>query len=162
MAASVAACRILTAAHTLSSFGMWNLSSQTRDWTHIPCITRQILHHWIIRDVPNSLQFLFSVTFWYFLIIYIKVAHRQHLLFCEIHPWKGIIYSSLNYALITMDSQRVRHDWATYTFSWVLHSNSLLVFILANEDNYNDLPFSYFLTCWKDILCTIFRNSEPV
>ena len=25
---------------------MWDLSSQTRDWTCVPCISRQILNHW--------------------------------------------------------------------------------------------------------------------
>ena len=25
---------------------MWDLSSLTRDWTHVPCIARWILHHW--------------------------------------------------------------------------------------------------------------------
>ena len=29
-----------------SPASMWGLSSLTRDWTHIPCIERQILNHW--------------------------------------------------------------------------------------------------------------------
>ena len=32
--------------------GMGDLSSQTRDWTHIPCIARWILNHWTTREVP--------------------------------------------------------------------------------------------------------------
>ena len=34
--------------------GMWDLSSLTRDQTHIPpsCIVRWILHHWATREVP--------------------------------------------------------------------------------------------------------------
>ena len=31
---------------------MWDLSSLTRVWTHIPCIGRQILMHWTTRNVP--------------------------------------------------------------------------------------------------------------
>ena len=31
--------------------GMWDLSSLTRDQTHIPCIRRKILNHWTIREV---------------------------------------------------------------------------------------------------------------
>ena len=31
---------------------MWGLSSQTRDPTHVPCIARQILNHWVTREVP--------------------------------------------------------------------------------------------------------------
>ena len=31
---------------------MWDLSSPTRDRTHVPCIGRQILDHWTTREVP--------------------------------------------------------------------------------------------------------------
>ena len=31
---------------------MWDLSSLTRDWTHVPWIGRQILNHWTTREVP--------------------------------------------------------------------------------------------------------------
>ena len=34
--------------------GMWNLSSPTRDRTHVPCIGRRILYHWTTRQVPIS------------------------------------------------------------------------------------------------------------
>ena len=30
---------------------MWDLSSPTRDRTHVPCIVRQILYHWTTREV---------------------------------------------------------------------------------------------------------------
>ena len=33
---------------------MWNLSSLTRDRSHIPCIGRWILNHWITREVPRA------------------------------------------------------------------------------------------------------------
>ena len=32
--------------------GMWDLSSLTRDRTHVPCIGRWILNHWTTREVP--------------------------------------------------------------------------------------------------------------
>ena len=32
--------------------GMWDLSSSTRDQTHIPCIRRWVLNHWTTREVP--------------------------------------------------------------------------------------------------------------
>ena len=32
--------------------GMWDLGSLTRDWTHVPCIAKQILNHWTMREVP--------------------------------------------------------------------------------------------------------------
>ena len=31
--------------------GMWDLSSPTRDQTHIPCIGRRILNHWTTREL---------------------------------------------------------------------------------------------------------------
>ena len=42
-------------------WGMWDLSSQTRDWTHTPCIGRRSLNHWTAREVPPT--FLFKVLF---------------------------------------------------------------------------------------------------
>ena len=32
---------------------MWDLISSTKDWTHIPCIARQILNRWTTRGVPQ-------------------------------------------------------------------------------------------------------------
>ena len=41
--------------HRLSyPHSMWDLSSLTRDWACVPCIARQILNHWTIREVPAS------------------------------------------------------------------------------------------------------------
>ena len=41
---------------------MWDLSSMTKDRTHVPCIVRQILYHWTTREVPNifSLYLIFD------------------------------------------------------------------------------------------------------
>ena len=33
-------------------WGMWDLSSPARDWTHTPCIGRWGLNHWTTREVP--------------------------------------------------------------------------------------------------------------
>ena len=52
--------RTLVVAHELCSYGMraqllcgmWDLSSLTRDQTHIPCIARQLLNDWTTREVP--------------------------------------------------------------------------------------------------------------
>ena len=47
---------------------MWDLSSLTRDGTHMPCIARWILNHWITREVlrplvsPVQLFFLCVLT----------------------------------------------------------------------------------------------------
>ena len=37
--------------------GMWNLSSRTRDQTHVPCIGSRILNHWTTRAVPSIQNF---------------------------------------------------------------------------------------------------------
>ena len=58
----------LVEVHKLSSFGAWaqlpcdmqDLSSLTRDQTSVPCIVRQILYHWITREVP---VFIFLIPF---------------------------------------------------------------------------------------------------
>ena len=34
-------------------WGMWDLSSQTRDRTLTPCIRRQSLNHWATREIPK-------------------------------------------------------------------------------------------------------------
>ena len=65
---------VLVVAPELSSCGtrakllrsIWDLSSQTRDQTFIPCIRRQILNHWTTREVPvetflNDAFFLWGV-----------------------------------------------------------------------------------------------------
>ena len=38
---------------------MWDLSSPTRDGTHVPCIGRRILSHWTTREVSSAVFFLF-------------------------------------------------------------------------------------------------------
>ena len=37
------------------SLSMWDLSSPTRDQTHIPCIGNMSLIHWTIREVPRTI-----------------------------------------------------------------------------------------------------------
>ena len=64
----VAACRIfgcrLSSCGTQAQLpqGMWDLSSLTRDWTHIPCTARWILNHWTAREVPSPTVSLHSVA----------------------------------------------------------------------------------------------------
>ena len=43
--------------------GMWELSSPTRDWSHVPCIERQLLNHWTTREVPRVSLFLNFLLF---------------------------------------------------------------------------------------------------
>ena len=33
---------------------MWNLTPTISDLTHVSCIARQILNHWVTREVPGT------------------------------------------------------------------------------------------------------------
>ena len=45
-------------------FSMWDLSSLTRDQTHVPCIGRYILDHWLSREVSTQFsQLLISLCY---------------------------------------------------------------------------------------------------
>ena len=65
--------------------GVQNLSSPTRDWTHTPCIGRQSLNHWTVREIPYSLPFL-SRT---------KIFH------VTMKPWISVAVCPLGGLLIT-------------------------------------------------------------
>ena len=41
---------------------MWDLSSLTRDWTHVPCIAGRILNHWTTREVSSLVIFNFHFS----------------------------------------------------------------------------------------------------
>ena len=43
---------------------MWDLSSQTRDQTHIPCFARWILNHWTTREILSE-KFNDSILLYY-------------------------------------------------------------------------------------------------
>ena len=59
----VEACRLRKFQHAgLVTRSVWDLSSLTRDQTHVPCIGRQTLNHWITREVfPQFSYFLPNV-----------------------------------------------------------------------------------------------------
>ena len=42
-------------------WGMWDLSSPTKDWTCTPCFGRQSPNHWTTREVPGLCIWLLSV-----------------------------------------------------------------------------------------------------
>ena len=57
-----ASCRIflwgvqtLSLQHTGLLYGMWDLSSPTREQTYVPCIARHILNHWTTREVLRAI-----------------------------------------------------------------------------------------------------------
>ena len=51
---------LVVASHGLSC--LWDLSSPTKDHTHVPCIGRQVLNHRTSGEVPKALQFLKDVV----------------------------------------------------------------------------------------------------
>ena len=46
----------------LWAWGMWNLSSLTRDRTCTPCFGSWSLNHWTTREVPRLFSMLFMIT----------------------------------------------------------------------------------------------------
>ena len=56
-------------------WGMWDLSSLTRDWSHTSCIRRQSLNHWTTREVmPFS---PYNLHFWGLLTPLMEPSHFQ-------------------------------------------------------------------------------------
>ena len=51
---------LVVASHGLSC--LWDLSSPSKDHTHIPSTGRQVLNHRTSREVPKALQFLKDVV----------------------------------------------------------------------------------------------------
>ena len=70
-------------------WGMWDLSSLTRDQTHTPCIGRWSLNHWTDREVPHLLFFWFCFVllcvFWIFEFYFIFLNSRFLLVIYFIH-----------------------------------------------------------------------------
>ena len=54
----VATCGVNCLVH-----GIWDLGFPTRDQTHGPCSGRQILNHWVTREVPPQYSFFFLCKF---------------------------------------------------------------------------------------------------
>ena len=44
---------------------MWDLSSPTRDQTHVPCIGRLILNQWATREVTNRQLLKHEIHFFF-------------------------------------------------------------------------------------------------
>ena len=94
---------------------MWDLSSLTRDQTCVPWIARNILNHWITREVPRLFIWLCHV---------LVVALRIFDLFCGIQtlncgmwniiPWPGIEPNPLS-----LGARSLRH-WTTREISQVV------------------------------------------
>ena len=87
---------------------MWDLSSLTKDWTHVPCIAKWILNHWTTSDVPG-LYYLIIPSIPEFIYTYVEKAMAPH---SSTLAWK-IPWMEEPGGLQSMGSLRVRHDWAT-------------------------------------------------
>ena len=53
MGSTIEAGGVSSCAQAQLSWDLWDLSSLTKDQTHIPCIARQVLNHWTMREVPE-------------------------------------------------------------------------------------------------------------
>ena len=77
---------------------IWHLSSPTRDQTCVPCIRRQILNHWITRELPKV--FFFSC---------LKSLGIESKNSREGSPWPG-----LDYRVFPVPLARISGGMSTY------------------------------------------------
>ena len=69
---------------------MWDFSSLTRDWTHIPWIAMQILNHWTTREIPKE----------------------------DSSDWKSsIFFQKKTFCSGNQKTMSIRHDWIQ-VFTW--------------------------------------------
>ena len=64
--------------------GMWDLSSLTRDRTHVLCIARQILNHSTTREVPRIILLIVSMVP---LCVTCLREDSEDSGLCVAHPW---------------------------------------------------------------------------
>ena len=65
-------------------WGIWDLSSPTRDSSLVPCIGRQILNHWTSMEVPNLSSFIGdSPPFYMHVYTFLVFEAKQSRLFCN-------------------------------------------------------------------------------
>ena len=76
---------------------MWDLSSLTRDRTHIPCIGRQIFNQWTTREVPVwvILQVIREG------LVYVAFGNKKIYFFCKIMHLVNFISYCCTYKLIS-------------------------------------------------------------
>ena len=78
MGSFVAVCRLSSSGMWASLLqGVWDLSSQIKDRTHVPCIAREILNHWTNSSevlLTLNLEKLYTLFCKYFFLNCIRVA----------------------------------------------------------------------------------------
>ena len=91
------------------SWGMWDLSSRTRDQTHIPCTGRWSLNHWTSREVSSVSLFLdllwFTLDSW----IVCKVSKNS--------PLANLMASSLHWRFNTIFHSLFQANFVYLSFS---------------------------------------------
>ena len=104
---------------------MWDLSFLTRDRIHIPCLARQILHHWTTREVGPSRDFCMSssVTHLIDCIYLLKLnLHNKFIFFLDVlsnatdHScWGPWVFSGSYRAEIASSSPKPEHETQSWT-----------------------------------------------
>ena len=87
---------------------MWDLSSPTKDWTHVPCIAKWILNHWTTSEVPGLYYFDNPINHW----VYLHICGEGNDTHSSTLAWK-IPWMKEPGGLQSMGSLRVGHNWAT-------------------------------------------------
>ena len=108
------------------SCGMWDLSSPTRDWTHLPCIARQFLNHWTPREVTESVDRLKNISD-------SKEMRTNGVMGHHNRPEREI-FGNREVPLVTMKSYHVGND-----FAQILLGKYILLWALSG---------SYWRTIW--------------
>ena len=89
---------------------MWNLSSSTRDWTHVLCNGRRILNHWTTREVLNLWSFI------------VKEIYGMY--FGHFHLTLNLFYSNFAFSF---------DSWSKYFKNLVIFNIFLLMYPFAQD-----------------------------
>ena len=127
---------------------MWDLCSLTRDWTHGPCIARQILNHWTTRKISFS-SFLIQnlvIDFRYFFSnvsiqchIYLNTALSTSYMFWY---FALIFYEDVQYLLVRKKCKvLVTPLCPTLCDLWPVAHQAPLSMGFSSQDYWSGLPF---------------------
>ena len=90
-------CRFCSGLFFFLPWGMWDLSSQTRDWSLTPCIGRQSLRHWITKEVSLNL------------IVVVVIFQPASCVQLSVTPWTVARQTSLSFIIFLEFAQTQVH-----------------------------------------------------
>ena len=121
------------------AWGMWDLSSPTRDWTLTPCIGKWSLTHWTAREVTKN-TFKKKKKFFFFFFFFLPSCVSAFPVLGRIFPKYSLTFWPLQ---VIMVSQPLRENWYISGFvyfknhpsgSWLTNSHREHYCILQQRD----------------------------